>query len=81
MQFIDWAASLLPEAWATRVRASTLGTLATDRATDAAYSQLASTSLTAAGRHARAADVRGMIGFAPRSWPVTRPWAASVPPR
>ena len=60
MQFIDRAASLLPEAWATRVRASALGTLAADRATDTAYSQLASTSLAAASRHARAADVRGI---------------------
>ena len=60
VQFIDRAASLLPEAWATRVRASALGTLAADRATDAAYSQLASTSLAAAGRHAQAADVRGI---------------------
>ena len=60
VQFIDRAASLLPEAWATRVRTSALGTLAADRATDAAYSQLASTSLAAASRHARAADVRGI---------------------
>jgi hypothetical protein len=60
VQFIDRAASMLPEAWATRVRASALGTLAADRATDAAYSQLASTSLVEAGRHARAADVRGI---------------------
>jgi hypothetical protein len=42
------------------VRATAVSTLADDRATDAAYARLAATSLAAAGKHARAADVRGI---------------------
>jgi hypothetical protein len=60
VQFIDRAAALLPESWAARVRATALGTLAEDRAVDAAYTRLTATTLTAARRHTRAADVRAI---------------------
>ncbi len=56
---IDRAASLLPASWATRVRASALGSLTSERTADAAYAKLATTTLDAAARRARAADVRG----------------------
>ncbi len=58
--FIDRAAALLPAAWATRVRASTIGSLSTERAADAAYTKLAASTLDTAARRARAADVRGI---------------------
>jgi hypothetical protein len=60
VRFIDRAAALLPESWATKVRSTALGTLAADKATDAAYSQLAATSLATATKHAKAANVRGI---------------------
>jgi len=60
VQFIDRAADLLPASWASRVRTGALGTLAEDRATDAAYAKLTATALATAGRHARAADVRAI---------------------
>lgn len=57
---LDRAASLLPPAWATRVRTSALGSLTSERAADAAYAKLATRTLDAAARRARAADVRGI---------------------
>jgi hypothetical protein len=60
VQFIDRAAGLLPAAWATRVRSTTLSTLAEDRAADAAYTRLTTQTLAAARRHAQAADVRAI---------------------
>jgi hypothetical protein len=56
VQFIDRAAALLPESWATRVRGTALGTLAEDRAVDAAYTRLTTQTLAAARRHPHAAD-------------------------
>ncbi len=60
VQFIDRAAALLPASWATRVRGTALGTLAADRAVDAAYTRLSTQTLAAARRHAQAADVRAI---------------------
>ena len=57
---LDRAASLLPASWATRVRTSALGSLTSERTADAAYAKLATTTLDAAARRARAADVRGL---------------------
>ncbi len=57
---IDRAASLLPAAWATRVRSSALGSLTSEHAADAAYTKLAATTLDAAAKRARSADVRGI---------------------
>ncbi len=58
--FLDRAASLLPPAWATRVRSTALGSLTSERAADAAYTKLAASTLDAAARRARSADVRGI---------------------
>lgn len=58
--FLDRAASLLPAAWATRVRATALGAITSERAADAAYTRLAATTLDTAAKRARAADVRGL---------------------
>ena len=60
VQFIDRAAALLPAAWAAKVRTSALGTLAEERATDAAYTKLTASTLAAGSRHAQAADVRAI---------------------
>ena len=57
---IDRAAALLPASWATRVRATTLGSLTSERTADVAYARLATTTLDAAAKRARAADVRGL---------------------
>ena len=57
---LDRAASLLPASWASRVRTSVLGTLTSERTADVAYTKLAATTLDAAARRARAADVRGL---------------------
>jgi len=58
--FLDRAASLLPAAWATRVRASALGSLTSERTANAAYTKLAASTLDAAAKRARSADVRGI---------------------
>ncbi|MGE0123639.1 MAG: hypothetical protein AB7U25_11940 [Vicinamibacterales bacterium] len=58
--FIDRAAGMLPQSWAASVRSRALGTLAEDRATDAAYAKLTGTALAAATRLAREADVRAI---------------------
>ena len=47
VQFIDRAATLLPESWATRVRGGALKTLAEDRVADAAYAKLTAETLAA----------------------------------
>lgn len=57
---IDRAAGLLPESWATRVRATALASITSERATDRAYSKLAASVLARASARARAADVRGL---------------------
>jgi hypothetical protein len=57
---IERAADLLPAAWATTVRTTTVGALRTERATDLAYTKLAATTLDRAAQRARAADVRGL---------------------
>jgi hypothetical protein len=57
---IERAANLLPTAWATKVKASALGGIRTERATDLAYTKLAATTLDRAAQRARAADVRGL---------------------
>lgn len=57
---IDRAAALLPEAWAASVRALAQATVTTERATDAAYAKLATSTLGRASARARAADVRGL---------------------
>ncbi len=57
---LDRAASLLPPLWAARVRTSALASLTSERASDVAYARLATTTLDAAARRARAADVRGL---------------------
>ena len=60
VSLIDRAADLLPAAWATRVRTSTLGSISSERAIDAAYGKLATATLDKAAARARAADVRGL---------------------
>lgn len=60
VSLIDRAADLLPAAWATRVRTSTLGSISSERAIDAAYGKLAAATLDKAAARARAADVRGL---------------------
>ena len=60
VQFIDRAAGLLPESWASRVRSTTLSSIVEDRATDGAYTRLTTQTLSAARRYAQAADVRGI---------------------
>lgn len=57
---IDRAAGLLPASWATRVRATALGAITSERAVDTAYARLAATTLDRATKRARAADVRGL---------------------
>ena len=57
---LDHAASLLPSSWATRVRTTALASLTSERTSDVAYARLATTTLAAAARRARAADVRGL---------------------
>lgn len=57
---IDRAAGLLPTTWATRVRATALGAVSSERATDTAYAKLAAATLDRAARRSRAADVRGL---------------------
>ncbi|MEZ5283222.1 MAG: hypothetical protein R2712_00140 [Vicinamibacterales bacterium] len=57
---IDRAAGLLPAAWATKVRATALASLTTERTVDAAYARLAASTLDRASSRARAADVRGL---------------------
>jgi len=60
MGLIDRAADLLPTAWATRVRATSLTAITSERATDTAYAKLAASTLDRATARARAADVRGL---------------------
>lgn len=60
VSMIDRAADLLPEAWAARVRTSTLGSISSERAVDTAYGKLATATLDKAAARARAADVRGL---------------------
>jgi hypothetical protein len=60
LHVLDRAASLLPDAWAARVRTTALSSLATERSLDAAYTRLAERTLASAGRHTRAADVRAL---------------------
>ncbi len=57
---IDRAAGLLPTAWATRVRATALGGIRSERAIDTAYTKLATSTLDRAAKTSRAADVRGL---------------------
>lgn len=58
--FIDRAAGLLPASWATAVRTTALGSIASERAIDAAYAKLAAATLDRASARTRAADVRGL---------------------
>ncbi len=60
VSFIDRAAALLPTSWATAVRTTALGSIASERATDAAYAKLAAATLDRASTRTRAADVRGL---------------------
>jgi hypothetical protein len=60
VSIIDRAAGLLPASWASRVRATALGAITSERAIDTAYSKLATSTLDRAAARARAADVRGL---------------------
>jgi hypothetical protein len=60
VSFLDRAADLLPSAWATRVRTAAIGTLSSERATDAAYRKLAASTLDKVSARTRAVDVRGL---------------------
>jgi hypothetical protein len=60
VHLIDRAAGLLPDAWATRVRATAVSTITTERTTDQAYAKLATSVLARTTARARAADVRGL---------------------
>jgi hypothetical protein len=57
---LDRAVGLLPEDWATTIRASALGSIADERRTDAAYRKLRDTMLASASRYASDADVRSL---------------------
>lgn len=60
LHVLDRAASLLPDAWAARVRTTALSSLATERSLDSAYARLAERTLASAAKHTRAADVRAL---------------------
>lgn len=57
---IDRAAALLPAPWASKVRATTVSAITSERAVDTAYAKLATATLDRAAARARAADVRGL---------------------
>jgi hypothetical protein len=57
---IDRAVGLLPDAWASTIRAGALGSIAEEQKLDVAYARLRETTLASATRYAAQADVRAL---------------------